>query len=471
LTPSTATTGAIVLGGTLAVANGGTGITVFGTGVSTGLGTAINTTGGFLTNAITTLGSLTSASSLATVGTITSGTWTGTTIAVANGGTGATTAAGAATNLSVLPLSGGTLTGQLNGTVGVFSSSVQGPTVLATGSSAALQFQDRTTNSNSWVWYSTSNVARLFSGIAGAGGDKFTFDYNGAFSATTVTASSIALAAGISTTGVTSSSQSNFTGNQTGSVLNATASLGGAMVQGPGSTNGAYMSFHRPGIYATYFGLDTDNYMTVGGWSAGAVAGPFKAGVIQSTGPASQTSFVGAGTLGLNLKGSTTSNDQTGITFFGNSGAIPYGKISMISTGSGSYLYFGTSNNYGTGVTSTSYFDFSGNFVAAGNVTAYSDERLKTNWRDIAPNTIDKLAQVKSGIFDRIDQNITQVGVSAQSLREVLPDAVLEDREGQLSVSYGNAAMVAVIELCKEVVAMREEIRHLKDTPPCRCGN
>lgn len=39
LTPSTGTTGAVTLGGTLAVANGGTGITSFGTGVATFLGT------------------------------------------------------------------------------------------------------------------------------------------------------------------------------------------------------------------------------------------------------------------------------------------------------------------------------------------------------------------------------------------------------------------------------------------------
>jgi hypothetical protein len=39
LTPSTATSGAITLSGTLAVANGGTGITSFGTGVATWLGT------------------------------------------------------------------------------------------------------------------------------------------------------------------------------------------------------------------------------------------------------------------------------------------------------------------------------------------------------------------------------------------------------------------------------------------------
>jgi hypothetical protein len=46
-----------------------------------------------------TLGSGITASSLTSVGTITSGTWNGTTIAIANGGTGATSAAGAKTNL------------------------------------------------------------------------------------------------------------------------------------------------------------------------------------------------------------------------------------------------------------------------------------------------------------------------------------------------------------------------------------
>lgn len=47
----------------------------------------------------TTLGSGVTGSSLTSVGTITSGTWTGTTIAIANGGTGATSAAGAKTSL------------------------------------------------------------------------------------------------------------------------------------------------------------------------------------------------------------------------------------------------------------------------------------------------------------------------------------------------------------------------------------
>jgi hypothetical protein len=89
----------------------------------------------------TTLGSGVTASSLTSVGTITSGTWTGTAIAIANGGTGATTAMTAATAL--LPdqasNSGKYLTtdgsGTLSwGTVSGYSAPTLGSTSIASGS-------------------------------------------------------------------------------------------------------------------------------------------------------------------------------------------------------------------------------------------------------------------------------------------------------------------------------------------------
>lgn len=104
-----------------------------------------------------------------------------------------------------------------------------------------------------------------------------------------------------------------------------------------------------------------------------------------------------------------------------------------------------------------------------GNITAYSDERVKTNWRNFNNNFVEKLAKVKSGIFDRTDVNEkenglkTQVGVSAQSLREVIPDAVTCNSEGMLSVSYGNAAMASCVELAKEILKLKEEIDKLKE--------
>ena len=106
--------------------------------------------------------------------------------------------------------------------------------------------------------------------------------------------------------------------------------------------------------------------------------------------------------------------------------------------------------------------DQNGNFTAAGNVTAYSDERLKRNWAGLEANFVERLAQVKSGTYERIDNGNKQVGVSAQSLQTLMPEAVMTNAEGVLSVAYGNAAMAAVVELAKELVALKAEIKQLK---------
>jgi len=103
--------------------------------------------------------------------------------------------------------------------------------------------------------------------------------------------------------------------------------------------------------------------------------------------------------------------------------------------------------------------------VASGNVTAFSDERLKTNWRPMPENFVERLAQVKVGIYDRIDcEQITQVGIGAQSFQRLLPEAITKakDEIGTLSVSYGNAAMASAVELAKEIVAIKRELEALK---------
>jgi len=104
--------------------------------------------------------------------------------------------------------------------------------------------------------------------------------------------------------------------------------------------------------------------------------------------------------------------------------------------------------------------DTSGNFTAQGNVTAYSDESLKKDWSDLPSDFIEKLATVKHGTYTRIDTNERQVGASAQSMQKILPEAV-QDGE-HLSLAYGNAALVAAIELAKQVVELRKEIELLK---------
>ena len=131
-------------------------------------------------------------------------------------------------------------------------------------------------------------------------------------------------------------------------------------------------------------------------------------------------------------------------------------------------MYLDTNNdnnlNFYNSISSINAVVFSnaGAITAANNVTAFSDERYKENWRSVTPNFVEKLAAVKSGVYDRTDQKATQAGVSAQSLRDVLPETILEDTNGRLSVAYGNAALVACVELAKEVLKLRTEIDALK---------
>ena len=65
-------------------------------------------------------------------------------------------------------------------------------------------------------------------------------------------------------------------------------------------------------------------------------------------------------------------------------------------------------------------------------------------------------------VYDLVDGTGTNAGVSAQSLQKLLPEVIATDADGMLSVNYGGAALVAAIELAKEVVALKAEIAELK---------
>lgn len=98
----------------------------------------------------------------------------------------------------------------------------------------------------------------------------------------------------------------------------------------------------------------------------------------------------------------------------------------------------------------------------AGNVTAFSDERLKKNWQPLPPDFIEQMAKVRNGTFDMDGQLQRMVGVGARSLRDnALPEAVM-DNEGVLSVAYGNAALATCIELCREVMVLRYRLSRLE---------
>ena len=97
------------------------------------------------------------------------------------------------------------------------------------------------------------------------------------------------------------------------------------------------------------------------------------------------------------------------------------------------------------------------NIWTSGNVTAYSDIRVKTNIERI-PNALEKVSMLNGYTFDRTDVTydefneptipIRQTGVIAQEVLEVLPEAVTGDSD-HYSVAYGNLAGL-LIEAIKE---------------------
>jgi hypothetical protein len=63
------------------------------------------------------------------------------------------------------------------------------------------------------------------------------------------------------------------------------------------------MTFHRPGAYAAFFGLDTDNKWKVGGWSMGAFSYEILHAGNYTTYSPSLTGSGASGTWGINITG------------------------------------------------------------------------------------------------------------------------------------------------------------------------
>jgi predicted heme/steroid binding protein len=144
--------------------------------------------------------------------------------------------------------------------------------------------------------------------------------------------------------------------------------------------NSAFMSFHRGGSYAVNMGLDADNVIRIGGWSASA------------------------------------------------------NRLQM---------------------------DMSGNLTMAGDVTAYSDARVKENVITV-DNALEKVLALRGVYYNRTDSEDKRkkIGVIAQETLEVIPEVVSQDNDGMYNVSYGNLAGL-FIEAFKEQQKEIEELKKL----------
>ena len=179
--------------------------------------------------------------------------------------------------------------------------------------------------------------------------------------------------------------------------------------------------------------------------------------------------FTITGTRNYKSSGSVGTNGQSGkLVVYGDNGAIGTNHATMSFHRPGSYainMGLDTDNVFRLGGWSdgTSTYRFTvnstGDGVFKGNVTAYSDIRLKTNIETIT-NALDTVSKMRGVTYERIDNGIKGVGVIAQEMKEVLPEVVMEaaSEDEFMSVSYGNIVGV-LIEAIKELKAEIEVLK------------
>lgn len=101
--------------------------------------------------------------------------------------------------------------------------------------------------------------------------------------------------------------------------------------------------------------------------------------------------------------------------------------------------------------------DASGNMTAAGNVSAYSDERLKTNVVQIS-GALDTLLQAEGYFYDRNGKRET--GIIAQNLHRAIPELVNrpDNPDEYWSVKHANA-LGFIIEAFRDVSRLIGDLR------------
>lgn len=267
----------------------------------------------------------------------------------------------------------------------------------------------------------------------------------------------------------------------------ATPSYSQGMIEVQTSDNSApAIGFHRGGYSATTL-YENNGELYANAWVARS-----QTGKLLSTGNIGETAFTQTGTRTMNgfYVGGGDGHREKGI--YGNYNSYRINniwgmgtayKVSSAGTSFGNlygmaYTYHNrvyTSNTMG-GYHQMVWCEngaprcaLGRNVWTSGNVTAYSDIRVKENL-EIIPNALEKVKKLNGYTFDRTDIEIDnegntarkrQAGVVAQEVLKVLPEVVTgneDNPDGHLSVAYGNMVGL-LIEAIKE---QQEQIEELK---------
>jgi len=189
-----------------------------------------------------------------------------------------------------------------------------------------------------------------------------------------------------------------------------------------------------------------------------------RAAIVDSFGRNSASGAIAIGTSAGQAPFSVTNSGVQGIEFLPND-ATSKTRILSYNRGLNVYMgaaYDGLDHVFRTSNTDRVVIDVNGLFVtgvvtASGDITAFSDVRVKENIQDLE-GSLDKVTQLRGVSYNKIGSEEKSIGVIAQEIKEVLPEVVKEGEDGMLSVAYGNITAV-LIEAIKEQQKQIDELK------------
>ena len=169
-------------------------------------------------------------------------------------------------------------------------------------------------------------------------------------------------------------------------------------------------------------------------------------------------SFDGSANVSGSITGATTITASSNVSVGGTL------SVSGTSTMTG-HVGIGTSPHSTYVLRANGEVYVSTGLYSHGYVTALSDIRHKDVMGDVRL-TVSEVANAPAVKFlwkDRRQEGL-QVGSIAQYWKKVLPEAIVEAADGELTMSYGVIALLASIANAREIVNLKREIADLKRT-------
>ena len=189
--------------------------------------------------------------------------------------------------------------------------------------------------------------------------------------------------------------------------------------------------------------------------------------VFSNTAPDQTVALTGAGATAISgtyPNFTITSTDTNADTTYtaGTNVSISAGNVISATDTNTDTTYTAGNGLTLTGTVFTMSGSYTGNFTATGDITAYSDRRLKRNIETI-DNPLEIVNALRGVNFEKDGRHST--GVIAQEVEEVFPAVVHTDADGMKSVAYGNITGL-LLEAIKEqqilINSLQDQINNIK---------